>query len=126
MSVGGEAIEGLPFWAAGFTARADDFGFPVDGSGRIDVDQFLRVRGWDRTFAAGDVAAHRDGQGREMAMSAQIAVQAGDIAGRNALRLLRGDTLDRARLSHRGWVLDLDVKLLIETRGLGGLADVPG
>ena len=37
----------------------------------------------------------------------QIAVQAGEVAGRNALRLLRGDTLDRARLSHRGWVLDL-------------------
>ena len=155
VSVGGETIEGLPVWAAGFSARADDFGFPVDQSGRIDVDRFLRVQGWDRTFAAGDVAAHRDGQGREMAMSAQIAVQAGDIAGRNALRLLRGDTLDRARLSHRGWVLDLggfrglaeigpvtlsapfldlvppvlhwaiDVKHLIETRGLGGLSDVP-
>ena len=155
VNVAGDMFEGLPVWAAGYTARADDFGFPVERSGRIDVDQFLRVRGWSRTFAAGDVAAHRDAQGRELPMSAQIAVQAGEVAGRNALRLLRGDTLDRARLSHRGWVLDLggfrglaefgpvtlsapfldlvppvlhwaiDVKHLIETRGLGGLSDAP-
>ena len=112
--------------------------------------------GWQRTFAAGDVASHRDRSGAELAMSAQVAVQAGDVAGRNALRLLRGDPLDRARLSHRGWVLDLsgcrglaevgpvtlsapfldlvppvlhwaiDVKHLVETRGLGGLSDLPG
>ena len=153
VTLAGETIEGLPVWAAGFTARADHFGLPVERSGRIDVDEFLRVRGWNRTFAAGDIAAHRDAHGDELAMSAQIAVQAGDIAGRNALRLLRGDTLDRARLSHRGWVLDLggfrglaevgpvalsapfldlvppllhyaiDLKHLIETRGLDGLAD---
>jgi len=155
VSVAGDTIEGLPVWAAGYTARADDFGFPVDETGRIDVDDYLRVRGWTRTFAAGDVAAHRDGRGHELAMSAQIAVQAGDVAGRNALRLLRGDILDRARLTHRGWVLDLggfrglaeigpvtlsapfldlvppvlhwaiDVKHLIETRGLPGLSNLP-
>ena len=157
VTVGGSSIEGLPVWAAGFTARAGELGAPVDEeTGRIDVDEHLLVRGWKRTFAAGDVASHRDGRGDELAMSAQIAVQAGDVAGRNALRLLRGDQLDRARLSHRGWVLDLggcrglaeigpitlsaplldlappllhwaiDVKHLVETRGLGGLSDRPG
>lgn len=156
VDVEGEYISGLPVWAAGFAAKADEFGFPVAASGRIDVDEHLLVRGWERTFAAGDIAAHRDGSGNELPMSAQIAVQAGDVAGRNALRLLRGDTLDRARLSHRGWVLDLggrrglaefgpvtlsapfldlvppllhwgiDVKHLVETRGLGGLWDLPG
>jgi NADH dehydrogenase len=157
VTVAGEEIEGLPVWAGGFTARADRLGAPVDeATGRIDVDEYLRVRGWQRTFAAGDVASHRDASGAELAMSAQIAVQAGDVAGRNALRLLRGDTFDRARLAHRGWVLDLggrrglaefgpitlsaplldllppvlhwaiDVKHLVETRGLGGLSDLPG
>ena len=155
VTVAGSPIDGLPVWAAGFAARAADFGLPVDvDTGRIDIDEYLRVRGWDRTFAAGDVASHRDATGAGLAMSAQVAVQAGDVAGRNALRLLRGDTLDRARLAHRGWVLDLsgfrglaefgpvtlsapfldlvppvlhwviDAKHLIDTRGPGGLTDL--
>jgi NADH dehydrogenase len=156
MVVAGETIVGLPIWAAGFAARAGEFGAPVNRAGQIEIDKFLRVRGWERTFAAGDVAAHRDGNGHELSMSAQIAVQAGDLAGRNAARLLGGDPLEQAQLAHRGWVLDLsghrglaefgpvslsapffdllppllhwgiDVKHLIDTRGLGGLIDAPG
>jgi NADH dehydrogenase FAD-containing subunit len=61
----------------------------------------------ERTFAAGDVAAHRDGDGGELSMSAQIAVQAGRQAGANAARLVDGAPLEAVRLSHRGWVLDL-------------------
>jgi len=156
LSVGGDVIGGLPVWAAGFEARADDFGVPADDKGRVLVDRFLRVEGWSATFAAGDIALHLTSGGDELPMSAQIAVQAGDAAGRNAVRLLREDTLDRAGLSHRGWVLDLgghrglaefgpvalttpfldllppalhwgiDMKHLIETRGLAGIADRPG
>jgi NADH dehydrogenase len=89
-------------------------------------------------------------------MSAQIAVQAGEVAGRNAVALLTDGPLETVRLSHRGWVMDLggwrglaefgpislsapffdllppllhwgiDVKHLIDTRGLGGLVDAPG
>lgn len=156
VAVDGELVEGLPVWAAGFTARADGFGLPVDSSGRVAVDRFLRVEGWQKTFAAGDIALHRSSDGGELAMSAQIAVQAGEVAGRNAVRSLRGDTLDRARLDHRGWVLDLsgnrglaelgpvalsapfldlvppalhlgiDLKHLLETRGVAGLRNRPG
>ncbi|MFK7919056.1 MAG: NAD(P)/FAD-dependent oxidoreductase [Ilumatobacter sp.] len=154
--VDGERIDGLPVWAAGFEARGDRLGLPVDTAGRVAVDRFLRVDGWKHTFAAGDVAAHVDAAGEQLAMSAQIAVQAGEIAGKNAARLLRGDTLDRSRLSHSGWVLDLggnrglaelgglaltapfldlvppllhwtiDLKHLLDTRGAAGLANRPG
>ncbi len=156
VSVAGEVIDGLPVWAAGFVVRADSLGVPTDGDGRVSIDRYLRIDGWERTFAAGDIAHHRTFDGAELPMSAQVAVQAGEVAGRNAGRVLRGDTLDRARLSQRGWVLDLggnrgvaefgpiemtgpfldlvppllhwgiDVKHLIETRGLGGLEDRPG
>ena len=156
VDAGGERIDGVPVWAAGFDARADHFDVPVADNGRIAIDEYLRIDGWERTFAAGDIADHRDARGEELAMSAQIAVQAGDVAGRNALRMLRNDTLDRARLAHRGWVLDLsgyrglaefgpvalsapfldlvppllhwgiDLKHLIETRGLAGLSDRAG
>ena len=156
VSLDGSPIPGLPVWAAGFQARADDFGLPVDDQGRVLVDRFLRVDGWTKTFAAGDIALHTTSSGDVLPMSAQIAVQAGDAAGRNAVRSLRGDTLSRARLGHRGWVLDLgghrglaevgpvtltaplldlippalhwgiEMKHLLETRGLAGLLARPG
>lgn len=155
VSLNGEIINGLPVWAGGFQSRAGDFGLPVDDEGRVVVDRFLRIDGWVKTFAAGDIVAHHTAGGDDLPMSAQIAVQAGDIAGRNAVRLLRGDTLDRARLDHRGWVLDLsghrglaevgpvaltapfldllppalhwgiDMKHLFETRGLAGVLNRP-
>ncbi|MGB3734992.1 MAG: FAD-dependent oxidoreductase [Ilumatobacter sp.] len=154
--IDGEATDGLPVWAGGFAARADQFGLPANDEGRLLVDRFLRVEGWTKTFAAGDIALHLTEDGDELPMSAQIAVQAGDAAGRNAVRTLRGDALDRADLGHRGWVLDLggnrglaevgpvaltapfldllpptlhwgiDMKHLIETRGLAGFNDRPG
>lgn len=156
VTLDGLLIPGLPVWAAGFEARADDFGLPVDDEGRVLVDRFLRVEGWTKTFAAGDIALHTTRNGDLLPMSAQIAVQAGDVAGRNAVRALRGDTLTRAALGHRGWVLDLggsrglaevgpvaltaplldlippalhwgiDVKHLLETRGLAGIHSRPG
>lgn len=156
VTVAGRHIDGLAVWAAGFSARADHFGIPCDDVGRILVDDDLRITGWTRTFAAGDMALHYDGGGNELPMSAQIAVQAGDAAGANAARLIDDDTLKPARLSHRGWVLDLggcrglaevgpisltapvldlvppllhwviDVKHLVETRGASGLSDRPG
>ncbi len=154
--VAGEFVPGVPVWAAGFTARADEFGLPVTDQGRLRVDRFLRVEGWSKTFGAGDIALHHDSSGKELPMSAQIAVQAGEAAGRNAARSLRGDTLERARLGHRGWVLDLgghrgiaelgpislgapfldllpptlhwgiDMKHLVETLGLAGVFERPG
>lgn len=151
----GERIDGLVVWAAGFTPQVDDLDVPLTDSGRIDVDEALRVRGWDITLAAGDIAGHVDANGAELAMSAQIAVQAGDAAGENAVRLLDGTELESVALEHRGWVLDLsgnrglaevgparfgrpfldlvppllhwgiDVKHLLDTRGVEGLLDRP-
>jgi NADH:ubiquinone reductase (H+-translocating) len=149
----GELVEGLPVWAAGFTARAGEFALPVDDQGRVIVDDVLRVHGWECTFAAGDITRHLASGGDVLAMSAQVAVQAGDVAGENAARLLQGRTLRTADLTHVGWVLDLgghrglaqlgplsltgpfldllppflhwgiDLKHLIDTRGIGGISD---
>lgn len=152
----GQRIAGAPVWAAGFEARAGDYGLPTVDDGRVLVDRFLRVEGWERTFAAGDITHHPDGNGGFLPMSAQIAVQAGDAAGRNAARLVGGAALEPVRLGHRGWVLDLggcrglaeigpfpitapfldllppamhwgiDMKHLIETRGFSGIGNRPG
>lgn len=113
--VGGLFIEGLVVWAGGFVADAARLGVPTSDDGRIRVDADLRIAGMDRTFAAGDVAAHVDPSGDALPMSAQIAVRAGTIAGRNAGRTVRGESTERADLRQLGWVLDL--------AGRRGLAD---
>lgn len=154
--VAGQRYAGVPVWAAGFDARADSLGLPATRAGQVRVEDTLLVDEWNSTFAAGDVAAHSTRRGEPLPMSAQIAVQAGEAAGANAARLLQSEPLEVADLSHRGWVLDLggfrglaevgpavltapfldllppllhwgiDVKHLIETRGLAGLLDAPG
>lgn len=103
----GTVVSGLVVWAAGFDARADQLGVDVHEDGRITVTDELLIAGMTRTFAAGDVARHLDDDGEPFAMAAQIAVQAGEQAGRNAARLVRNQELKPAKLVDRGWVLDL-------------------
>ncbi len=153
----GTSIEGMVVWAGGFESIVDELGadLPVE-DGRLEVDDELRVAGWSRTFAAGDVARHRNRDGEIAPMAAQIAVQAGATAGANAARAINGRPLKQADLTHRGWVIDLgghrgvaqvgpvalaadvidlvppllhyaiDVKHLLEIGGLHGLAFAPG
>lgn len=153
----GRRLEGVVVWAGGFRSAGTVFGSHLPlRDGRIEVGSDLRVRDWQRTFAAGDVAAHTDDRGDLMPMSAQIAVQAGTGAGQNATRLARGRPTRTISLQQRGWVLDLgggrgvadlgpvelvgpvlgrlapvlhtaiDVKNLLEISGVGGLRFLPG
>jgi NADH:ubiquinone reductase (H+-translocating) len=153
--VDGAFIEGHVVWAGGFAADAARLGVPTTDSGRIVVDADLRVSGMQRTFAAGDIAGHVDRHGEALPMSAQIAVRAGTVAGRNAARSVRNQPTEQADLQQLGWVLDLaggrglaqlgpfalagpfadllpplmhhaiDVKTLIEIGGLGALRFAP-
>lgn len=113
-------IAGLVVWAGGFTADASSLGLPVDDTGRIAVDDDLVVHGTQRTFAAGDVAAHRDTRSEPLPMSAQVAVRAGTEAGRNAARRARGAPTRPVDLSQIGWVLDLGGR-----RGLAQVGPIP-
>ena len=105
--VDGSLLEGLVVWAGGFSADAQRYGMPVSEDGRILVDEALRVVGLGRTFAAGDVAAHRGRGGDLLPMSAQVAVQAGTAGGRNAVRVALGEAVEAVELRQVGWVLDL-------------------
>lgn len=113
-------IPGLPVWAGGFAADASSLGLPVDGQGRIWVNADLSVESMERTFAAGDIAAHLDEEGVPLPMSAQVAVRAGTGAGRNAARRAAGKPTDPVRLARMGWVLDLG-----GGRGLAELGPLP-
>lgn len=103
---GGDQLDGLVVWTTGVVADGHDL-LPDARTqdGRLLVDRCLRVSG--RVLAAGDVAAQRDLLGRVTAPSAQIALQAGRAAGRNAALIARGRMPRRALLVDLGWVVDL-------------------
>ena len=65
----------------------------IDGSGRIEVDAYLRAPGAQHVFAAGDVAAARLDDDRTTLMSCQYAIPMGHAAGWNAVASLRGAPL---------------------------------
>lgn len=114
-------IDGLVVWVGGFAADASSLGLPVNGAGRVVVDEDLSVQSMERTFAAGDLAAHRDEGGAPLPMSAQVAVRAGTAAGRNAARRTTGAATRPVQLGQLGWVMDLGGR-----RGLAELGPLPG
>lgn len=108
---------GLPVWTGGFEARTEGLIDARTRAGRLVVDDVGRVAGFERVFAAGDIAAHRNGDDLHP-MSAQIAVKAGRTVAFNAFRLLRNEPLTSLEFTDLGWVVDLS--------GGQGVADVFG
>jgi NADH:ubiquinone reductase (H+-translocating) len=116
----GQRLDGLVVWAGGWEADANAL-FPgaETADGRVVVERDLTVPGYDRVLAAGDIAAHQDLIGRPLAMSAQIAVQAGAAAGASAVALAHGERPKWARLFELGRVVDLG------HRGVGRIGPIP-
>jgi NADH:ubiquinone reductase (H+-translocating) len=104
----GTRIDGAVVWAGGWRARGSALlpDAPTE-QGRLRVGPDLTVRGLDGIFAAGDTAAHHDLLGGLLPMSAQIAAQAGAVAGHNAVAWAAGRHHRRAVLLELGRVLDL-------------------
>jgi len=90
-------------WAAGVrpAAIAAQLAVPRSRSGRIEVDEFLRVRGQARVFAVGDVAAARSGDA-DLPMLAPVATQAGRATAENLRLAVRGRPLRPFRYRDRG------------------------
>lgn len=116
----GRHLAGTVVWAGGWRAQADTLlpDAPLL-HGRAVVTSDLRVSGLRRVLAAGDVAAHRDVVGRPLPMSAQIASQAGAVAGHNAAALATGGTTRVARLLELGRLIDCG------DRGVGRVGPFP-
>ncbi len=101
---GGDAIEAdTLIWAAGVqpTGLAESASFPRAKSGRIEVDEFLRVRGGERVFAVGDIA-HVEEAGRPLPMMAPPAMQTGRHAAGNILRAIRGRPMEPFHYRDKG------------------------
>jgi NADH:ubiquinone reductase (H+-translocating) len=104
----GTRLDGTVVWAGGWRARGSALlpDVPTE-QGRLRVGPDLTVRGLDGVFAAGDTAAHHDPFGGALPMSAQIASQAGEVAGHNAVAWAAGRHHRRALLLELGRVIDL-------------------
>ncbi len=79
-------------FATGFLASplAAENRLETDASGRLVVDAFLGVKGWEQTLAAGDIAAAMADDTNRTLMSCQHAMPMGKAAGRNAVLALAG------------------------------------
>jgi NADH dehydrogenase len=79
-------------WTGGLRASGLAAQLPVEGDadGRVPVDAFLRVRGVDGVFAAGDVARAMADATHVAPMSCQYAIPMGERAGSNAVADLLG------------------------------------
>lgn len=116
-----QEIEGPVVWAGGYAASGGDFfDDPPTRKGRLEVDEHLRVAGIEGVFAAGDISAATDKDGQVLPMNAQIAVQAGHAAGKNAARDARGRRTQSARLRSRGFLIPTG-----HGRGVGRLGPIP-
>ncbi|MGP4017511.1 NAD(P)/FAD-dependent oxidoreductase [Saccharopolyspora sp. 5N708] len=85
-------------WTAGMTASPLTASIPAekDRLGRLDVDEYLRVRGLPDVYAAGDTAAAvSPAEGRVVMQSCQHAVPQGKFAGHNVAADLLDEELVR-------------------------------
>ncbi|MDN5216540.1 NAD(P)/FAD-dependent oxidoreductase [Fulvivirgaceae bacterium BMA12] len=91
-------------WAAGVTGNLID-GLPdkVIANGRIMVDEFSKVNGYDNVFAIGDIAMQQtESYPKGHPMLAQVAMQQGSLLAKNLLRINKDKALIPFNYSDKG------------------------
>jgi NADH dehydrogenase len=90
-------------WAAGVRARlAKESPFDTGRGGRILVDRTLQVPGTPRVLVAGDMAYLDGPDGKPYPQLAPVAMQQGEHAARNILRMTKNQEVDPFRFRDRG------------------------
>jgi len=116
----GEVIEAATVvWCAGMRANplTEQFDVPRDRLGRLPVDDYLRVEGVERVFAAGDVAAAKMDDEHLSVMSCQHGRPMGRYAGHNVISDLLGAPMLPLRIPWYCTVLDLGPAGAVCTEG---------
>ena len=120
LASGERVAGGTVIWTAGVEANAVARrlrGVPVDGRGRVRVDARLQVDGLRGVYALGDIAAAKS-DGREVAPTAQAAVQEAEVVADNvAARVLGGEHVE---FRYR------DLGRLVELGGRFAVSEVSG
>ncbi|MGH8110834.1 MAG: NAD(P)/FAD-dependent oxidoreductase [Rhodanobacteraceae bacterium] len=106
-------------WCTGMHASRLTEKFPVerDHFGRVPVDAFLRVKGVDGVFAAGDVAWFEISKGHDNVMSCQHGRPMGRYAGHNVVCNLLGKPMLPLRIDWYTTILDLGAWGAVYTEG---------
>ena len=109
LDTGERVAAGTIVWTAGMQASGLTALFPVerDKFGRLQVDQYLRVQGIPRVFAAGDAARLLIDGVRPSVMSCQHARPMGRFAGHNVVCDLLGKPMLPLQIDWYVTVLDL-------------------
>jgi NADH:ubiquinone reductase (H+-translocating) len=114
---GGEFIPAEQvIWATGVAAHKEvsNWGMPQTGGGRIEVDDDLRVKGQDRIFAVGDIAAND----KPLAQLAQPALQGGKHASEQILRILHGKHTEPFKYFDKGTMATIGTNAaVVQLRG---------
>ncbi len=96
-------------WAAGVCGGVDfkaDIKIPVGKDSRVIVDSTLRIPGFDEVFFCGDIARFED-KGILLPMNAPVAIQQGECAAFNILKMTAGREVVPFRYSDRGSMVTL-------------------
>jgi NADH dehydrogenase len=125
----GEAFRNVFFiWASGSKRAIEDIsgGFGSLPDGRMHVNRFLQVSGYENVFAAGDCAAIKNGD-IYLRRAVPFSVASGATAGKNIVRSLENRPLKKYRPVDLGWVIPVYPSsagkvLGIPVRGRLGLA----
>jgi NADH dehydrogenase len=106
LSDGREWPESLLVWTAGMkgSSFAARLGVETAGAGRLAVDNRLMVR--ENVFAAGNIACYRDGDACAR-MAAHMAIQQGERAADNCIRLARGKEPQSFRPADLGYLVPM-------------------
>ena len=106
-------------WCAGMRANrlTAQLGVPLDGIGRLPVDDYLQIKGVDGVFAAGDVAAAAMDDEHLSVMSCQHGRPMGRYAGYNVISDLLGEPMLALRIPWYVTVLDLGPAGAVYTEG---------
>jgi NADH:ubiquinone reductase (H+-translocating) len=113
-------------WAAGVAASplGRSLGAPVDRAGRVGVETDLSVPGHPEVFVAGDLAAFEQ-DGRPVPGVAPAANQMGRHAGRNVLRLARGEPTRPFRYVDKGSLATIGRRAAVAVIGRVKLSGLP-
>lgn len=106
-------------WCVGMHANPLTELFPVerDRFGRVAVNEFMKVKGMENVFAAGDVAAAMVDDGHASVMSCQHGRPMGRFAGHNAVCDLLGRPMLPLRIDWYTTILDLGAWGAVYTEG---------
>ena len=102
-------------WVAGTRGAplAASAGLDVAPDGRVRVSPTLQLDGRPEAYAIGDITLLKSPDGHPYPMLAQVALQQGDLAARNILRAVRGESPLRFHYRDRGTMATIGRRMAV-------------